>query len=59
MKDIQADVAEQGDRGKLLGIASTTSGVLTLIIAVPLVYFADQLGETLIFGLLIGAVSAM
>jgi hypothetical protein len=59
MKDIQADVAEQGDRGKLLGVASTTSGVLTLIIAVPLVYFADQLGETLIFGLLIGAVTAM
>ena len=59
MKDIQADVADKGERGKLLGVASTTSGVLTLIIAVPLVYFADQLGETLIFGLLLGAVSAM
>lgn len=59
MKDIQADVAEKGERGKLLGIASTTSGVLTLAIAVPLLVFADELGETLIFGLLVTAVAAM
>ncbi|GGF80582.1 MFS transporter [Alteromonas lipolytica] len=59
MKDIQADVAEKGERGKLLGIASTTSGVLTLLIAVPLLFFSDALGEALIFGLIITAVAAM
>lgn len=59
MKDIQADIAKKGERGKLLGIASTTSGVLTLVIAVPLFFFADKLGETLIFGLILTAVSAM
>lgn len=59
MKDIQADVAAKGERGKLLGIASTTSGVLTLLIAVPLLFFSDRLGEALIFGLIITAVAAM
>lgn len=59
MKDIQAELAGKGERGKLLGIASTTSGVLTLLIAVPLLMFAEQLGERLVTGLIITAVAAM
>ncbi len=45
VKDIEADVAAKGERGHLLGIASTISGVLTLLLAVPLVVFKDQLGQ--------------
>lgn len=59
MKDIQADLAEKGQRGKLLGVASTTSGILTLLIAVPLVFFAKQLGEAVVIGLILTAVTAM
>lgn len=53
MKDIQADIAEQGDRGKLLGIASTVSGILTLCIAVPLTFFGDELGNSIAAGITI------
>ena len=48
MKDIQADVADKGERGDLLGIASTVSGVLTLCLAVPLIYFKSALGQTVV-----------
>ncbi|MDC8831313.1 MFS transporter [Alteromonas gilva] len=59
MKDIQAELAKKGERGKLLGIASTTSGVLTLLIAVPLLLFSEQLGESLVIGLIITAAATM
>lgn len=39
VKDIEADVAEKGTRGRLVGIASTASGVMTLLFAAPMVYF--------------------
>ncbi|OFC72655.1 MFS transporter [Alteromonas confluentis] len=45
VKDIEADVAAKGERGHLLGIASTISGTLTLLLAVPLVFYKDQLGQ--------------
>lgn len=55
MKDIQADIAEQGERGKLLGIASTVSGILTLCIAVPLTFFGNELGNNIAAGITIVA----
>lgn len=51
VKDIEADIAAKGERGKLLGKASTLSGILTLLIAVPLVMFQSTLGMTLITAL--------
>lgn len=50
-KDIEADVAQKGQRGKLMGIASTASGVVTLLVAVPLVYYQETLGDMLVMGL--------
>lgn len=37
VKDMEADVAKKGERGNLIGVASTVSGVVTLVIAIPLV----------------------
>ena len=51
-KDIEADIAPKGERGKLIGIASTASGIVTLLVAVPLVYFQDRLGDSIAIGLL-------
>ena len=51
VKDIEANIAPKGKRGNLLGKASTLSGVLSLIIAVPLVFFQSELGLTLIIAL--------
>ena len=59
MKDIQADLADKGKRGELLGVASTTSGVLTLLIAVPLLMFSEQLGERLVIGLILTSAVTM
>ncbi|MBJ2128729.1 MFS transporter [Alteromonas sp. IB21] len=39
VKDIEADVVKKGQRGNLIGIASTISGLVTLCIAIPLVVF--------------------
>ena len=55
MKDIQADIADKGERGRLLGIASTVSGTLTLCIAVPLTFFGDELGNNIAAGITIVA----
>ena len=51
-KDIEADIAPKGERGKLIGIASTASGIVTLLVAVPLVNFQDRLGDSIAIGLL-------
>ncbi|QPG04524.1 MFS transporter [Salinimonas marina] len=51
VKDIEADIAPKGERGNLLGKASTISGLLSLGIAVPLVFFQSELGLTLIIAL--------
>ena len=47
MKDIQADIVSKGQRGKVLGMASTLSGVLTLCIAVPFTWWSNQLDKSL------------
>ena len=39
VKDIQADLVDKGKRGQLVGMASTLSGLITLVVAVPLVWF--------------------
>ena len=43
VKDMEADISQKGERGKLVGLASTASGVMTLCAAVPLVYFEKEL----------------
>lgn len=51
-KDIEADIAPKGERGRLIGIASTASGIVTLLVAVPLVYYQERLGDSVTIGLL-------
>lgn len=48
VKDIEADVAKKGQRGNLIGIASTVSGLVTLCIAIPLVIFENMLSSNLL-----------
>lgn len=50
-KDIQGDLVDKGMRGRLVGLASTLSGLLTLCIAVPLVWFGGYQSTLLIVGL--------
>ncbi|RDV27466.1 MFS transporter [Alteromonas aestuariivivens] len=45
MKDIQAGLVPKGQRGRLIGIAASLSGALTLAIAVPLVVYQPQLAD--------------
>jgi hypothetical protein len=52
VKDMEADVSQKGERGKLVGLASTASGVMTLCAAVPLVYFKEELEGYSVFILL-------
>lgn len=59
MKDIQANTIAKGKRGRLLGVASSASGLLTLLIAVPLLIFHSQLDESVSLGLVIGAICAL
>ncbi|MDO6567536.1 MFS transporter [Alteromonas sp. 1_MG-2023] len=58
VKDIEANVSPKGERGRLVGLASTASGVMTLCAAVPLVYFEEQLEDYSLFILLICSVLA-
>ncbi|MBD3584835.1 MFS transporter [Salinimonas sp. HHU 13199] len=58
IKDIEADVAQKGERGDLIGKASTLSGILTLLVAVPMVFFQDRLGIAAILGLVLTAAAA-
>lgn len=58
VKDIQADVAQKGERGRLVGMASTASGLMTLGIAVPLSYFKPEQQEYAVYGLIAAAALA-
>ena len=55
IKDMEADVAEKGERGRLVGIASTASGLMTLCVAVPLVYYQQALQNYAVIGLVAGS----
>lgn len=59
VKDIEANIAAKGERGDLLGRASTASGVLTLMVAVPLVFFEQSMGLTIIVALAATATAAL
>lgn len=52
VKDIEADAAEKGKRGNLIGIASTISGLVTLCIAIPLVVFEGALSSNMLLVIL-------
>ena len=58
VKDIEADIAQKGERGDLIGKASTLSGILTLLVAVPMVFFQESLGIAAILGLVLTAAAA-
>ena len=45
VKDMEADVATKGERGNLIGIASTVSGMVTLVIAIPLTIYDGSFFE--------------
>ena len=55
VKDMEADVAKKGERGNLIGIASTVSGVITLLIAIPLVIFDESLSSNVLLLILSGS----
>ncbi len=57
VKDMEADIAKKGERGRLIGIASTLSGVATLTIALPLILFSDDFSGAMLVGIL--ALSAL
>ena len=59
VKDIEANIATKGERGDLLGKASTASGVMTLMVAVPLVFFEQSMGLTIIVALVATATAAL
>lgn len=52
VKDIEADVVPKGERGNLVGLASTISGVMTLLVAVPLLIFNDRFEDKALLGVL-------
>ncbi|GEA07836.1 MFS transporter [Alteromonas sp. KUL42] len=51
VKDIEASVAKKGERGNLIGLASTASGLVTLLIALPLYIFNDALNLYFVAGI--------
>lgn len=53
MKDIQAESVEKGRRGKLVGLASSISGMLTLLSAMVFLVSQQTLTQGLSYGLLI------
>ncbi len=55
VKDMEANVAKKGERGSLIGVASTVSGILTLIIAVPLVIYGDAFTSDILLLILSGS----
>ena len=55
VKDMEADIVEKGKRGNLIGTASTVSGVVTFIIAIPLVVFNDSLSSDVLLCTLSGS----
>ncbi|WP_394220654.1 MFS transporter [Alteromonas gracilis] len=52
---MEANVAKKGERGSLIGVASTVSGILTLIIAVPLVIYGDAFTSDILLLILSGS----
>ena len=52
VKDIEADVVPKGERGNLVGMASTISGVMTLLVAVPLLLLDGTFKDNALFGVL-------
>lgn len=56
VKDMEADVAKKGERGSLIGIASTVSGVVTLVIAIPLVIYDGSLTSNVLLTVLCGSI---
>ncbi len=56
VKDMEADVAKKGERGSLIGIASTVSGVVTLVIAIPLVIYDGSLTSNVLLTVLCSSI---
>ncbi|WP_338517251.1 MFS transporter [Alteromonas gracilis] len=52
VKDMEADVAEKGERGNLIGMASTISGVATLAVALPLLLVSEALDKRMLMGII-------
>ncbi len=55
VKDMEADVAKKGERGNLIGIASTVSGMVTLVIAIPLTIYDGSLSSNVLLIVLCGS----
>lgn len=58
VKDMEADVAKKGERGNLIGVASTVSGVVTLVIAIPLVIYDGALTSNILLVVLCASMLA-
>ncbi len=58
VKDMEADVAKKGERGNLIGVASTVSGVVTLVIAIPLVIYDGTLTSNILLVVLCASMLA-
>lgn len=58
IKDMEADVAKKGERGNLIGVASTVSGVVTLVIAIPLVIYDGTLTSNILLVVLCASMLA-
>ncbi|MBT0587244.1 MFS transporter [Alteromonas oceanisediminis] len=56
-KDIQADTVSKGHRGDLIGRASMLSGLITLIIAAPIVWFQQAQTTTAVMLIVLTAIS--
>lgn len=52
VKDIEADVVPKGERGNLVGMASTISGVMTLLVAVPLLLLDGTFEDNALYSVL-------
>lgn len=58
VKDMEADAAKKGERGNLIGVASTVSGVVTLVIAIPLVIYDGALTSNILLVVLCASMLA-
>ena len=58
VKDMEADVAKKRERGNLIGVASTVSGVVTLVIAIPLVIYDGTLTSNILLVVLCASMLA-
>lgn len=55
-KDVQGDLVDKGKRGRLVGMASTFSGLITLGIAIPLLWFDSYQSSLSVVGLIVLAI---